>query len=75
MCVCVHVGVCLLAFVCVYSLCMSVCVWMRLKGGRDMKMDGVCVCVCVCMYVHLLFFLCVCVDLFDDADPISQLLH
>lgn len=46
--------VCLL--LCVYSLllCMSVCVWMRLKGGRDMKMDGVCV------YVHLLFFLCVC---------------
>lgn len=51
---CMFTYVCLL--LCVYSLllCMSVCVWMRLKGGRDMKMDGVCV------YVHLLFFLCVC---------------
>lgn len=66
---CIFTYVCLL--LCVYSLllCMSVCVWMRLKGGRDMKMDGVCVYMCIC------FSFCVCVDLFDDADPISQLLH
>ena len=64
---CMFAYVCLLLCVYSMSLCMSVCVWMRLKGGCDMKMDGVCMCIC--------FSFCVYVDLFDDADPIYQLLH
>lgn len=43
---------------CVYSMSwLSVCVWIRLKGGRDVKLD-----------VHPLH---VCVDLFADAHPPS----
>lgn len=66
--VCVHVCACgcwgggcggRWALECVQYAAMSVCVRMRLKGGRDVKMDGVCVCV----------------DLFDNADPIFQPLH
>lgn len=38
---------------------------MRLKGGRDVKMDVVCMWASESARV----------DLFDDADPISQLLH
>lgn len=39
--------------------------WMRLRGGRDVKMDVVCTCASESVRV----------DIFDDADPISQLLH
>lgn len=40
---------------------------MKSKGGRDVKLDVVCMCALASLFV--------CVDLFDDADPISQLLH